>query len=65
LIAIGNTPLTPLKSPFKASSPIKAVSFKSFSLIIPEDAKMPMDIGRSYSVPIFNTSAGARFTVIF
>ncbi len=64
-MAIGNIPFTGLKSPFRASSPMNAV-FSSFDWSsIPEEDRIPTAIGRSYSVPTFSMSAGARFTVIF
>lgn len=62
-MAIGSAPYTGRSSPLRDSSPMNAQSSPGSS-ISPSAARMPMNIGRSYSVPAFFLSAGARFTVM-
>ena len=61
--AIDSAPGTARSSPASESSPKNAQSAGSF-LICPSAESMPSSTGRSYTVPAFFTSAGARFTVI-
>ena len=60
--AIGSAPRTGRTSPERESSPITAASGGS-GLACPEAMRMPSRIGRSYTVPAFFRSAGAKFTV--
>ena len=61
---IGTAPLTPFNSPFKESSPNTIYSSNDFSSICPDTINIPSAIGRSRRLPIFFTSAGAKFIVI-
>ena len=61
--AMGSMPATGRRVPDRDSSPTKALSGPS-SFSCPPAARMPTSMGRSYTVPTFRRSAGARFTVM-
>ena len=61
---MGSMPDTARSRPSRDSSPKKAESRSLPRASCPPAARMPTRMGRSYTVPPFRRSAGARFTVI-
>ena len=61
--AMGRAPCTGRSSPVRESSPIKAQSSPGLSNS-PRAERIPTSMGKSYTVPAFFLSAGARFTVM-
>ena len=61
--AMGKTPFTARTSPLRETSPIKHFPRKSAEMF-PMLCKIPIKMARSCMVPLFFTSAGAKFTVM-
>ncbi len=64
IMIIEMIPLTGRTVPWSESSPIKRLFVNKSGFINPDDASMPIAMGRSNADPSLGISAGARLTVI-